>query len=132
MGECILGNFTLNSINPLSTDAFVARIIDDGASASFKSSQMHPVQQAKTDANHEINLYPNPNNGIFTLQISKGFEEIKEICVYTIVGNMVKQIQQSLTGNSSVNLDLRDLPNGIYLIKVKTNNNSWTKKVILN
>ena len=132
LGKCILGGFTLLSVNPLTTDAFVARIIDNGTTASFKNSQLVPDEQSKTNTYPEINIYPNPNNGIFTLEISKDFDEIKEISVFTIIGNKVKVEYKPLTVNGSYNINLSDLPKGIYFVKLKNSSNTWSKKVIIN
>ena len=65
-----------------------------------------------------INVYPNPNNGQFTLQINNGQlirdNEKSSIEVYNELGEKV--YSQLTINNSQLTIDLRNSPNGVYLI----------------
>jgi endonuclease I/chitodextrinase len=77
--------------------------------------------------NPEINVFPNPNNGNFTIQ----FDEIKEnnsVEIYSILGQKVFE----KLGIKSNTIEVSNLEKGVYFIKVNNQNNSKTKKVIVN
>lgn len=71
------------------------------------------------EADKSLQLYPNPNDGRFTLKATAASNEAVTISILNAVGQLVYQdkllpINQSL----STNLDLSVLPNGVYLLKL--------------
>jgi len=74
----------------------------------------------------ELNIYPNPTNGIVYMDGSS-FEPInRTINVFTTEGKCVLTYQ--MTTHS---LDLSNLEKGVYFLQIKGNNNFITKKIIL-
>ena len=73
-----------------------------------------------------INLFPNPNNGQFTINISD--EENTQINITNVLG----QIILSQKGESITKIDLSKFENGMYFIKViNTNNKTIFNKGII-
>lgn len=80
----------------------------------------------------EIDLYPNPNNGIFKLNISRNMEELV-VTVNDITGAVVKTYHFNDKSELDAHqFDVSSLSKGTYFINVKTQFNSTVKKVILN
>ena len=73
-----------------------------------------------------IQIYPNPTNGELSLALpfSNG-----EIDIYDMNGRSVRS--EKIT-TEKVELKLKDLPSGIYLIKIKSNSQVHTTKLIRN
>ena len=76
----------------------------------------------ETNVNESLALYPNPTTGLLTIAMD-GFNHAE---VYDLMGRLLRQSKET-------SLDLRGLPQGIYIIKVfdKTGNNK-IRKVIKN
>ncbi len=75
-----------------------------------------------TPLNSSVLLYPNPNNGAFTLQVNN--EELRgksEIEIYNVLGEKV--YSQFTTHNSPLTIDLKQ-PSGIYLYRVVSEDGS--------
>lgn len=72
-----------------------------------------------------IQVYPNPSKGIFYIDTDKYL-----IKSWTIINTNGQVVQSKAQGNQSGVIDLTDLPNGIYLIKVKTENSQFMQKLI--
>ena len=73
-----------------------------------------------------IRIYPNPSNGIFNIQ-NNGNINLTSIEVIDINGRVIK------SNTSTFNqVDLNDVSNGIYFVKLKSNSTTITKKVIKN
>jgi len=74
----------------------------------------------------ELSVYPNPNNGLFTIQAN--FEENFDVTVYNNIGQVVKQ-NQGLKGNNQI--DMIGFASGIYNIVVNVNGNYKTIKMVI-
>lgn len=74
---------------------------------------------------HGISLYPNPFQDRFHIQF-KSFESA-EVYVYNSVGQMV--LHSSLS-SSSTEIDLAQVPEGYYLIKIRTNSGTFQKRIM--
>jgi hypothetical protein len=60
----------------------------------------------------EIALYPNPTTGMIHIQHS---EKLESIQIFDMVGKLV--INQKCNGETETNIDLSNLPNGVYHVK---------------
>ncbi len=78
-----------------------------------------------------INIYPNPNNGGFTLTItnanSEGVMEITDALGQIIMSENIAPVN----GTYTKALDLSTHANGIYFLKVTTAGQTFTQKIIL-
>ena len=71
-----------------------------------------------------IDIHPNPSNGIILIN---SLENIESISASTVVGSQVL-LKNQIKNNQ---IDLGHLNNGIYFITVNTNNQTYTKKIII-
>jgi hypothetical protein len=78
-----------------------------------------------------LDLKPNPNNGIFTIELIAWEEEnsAMEIRVFGLAGNIV---YSGDTERSVAQMDLSKLPKGIYIIQVKSSKYVVNQKIIIN
>jgi uncharacterized protein (TIGR03790 family) len=80
-------------------------------------------------SNDDIDIYPNPATGIFTLELNnlRGQQ-------INIVNQLGQYINASKTefSNGTYMLDLSNQPTGIYLIQIKTDKGIITKKLVVN
>ena len=78
-----------------------------------------------TNAPSNINVYPNPTNGIFTLEVSSTSYQ-------TLVRNIVGQVIESRTANSNVTtFDLSNYEKGIYFLTVIEGTMESTTRVVV-
>jgi hypothetical protein len=71
-----------------------------------------------------ISIYPNPTNGIFTISST---EQINEVEVFNVLG---KAVYSKKVTSKNIMVDLTPFPKGLYLVQLKTNMNSVTKKIV--
>ena len=75
------------------------------------------------DLNNSIKIYPNPATDI--LHVNSHLIEIKKVEIYAVLGSKIIEV------NSNFNsIYINDLPKGIYLVKVYSENGSAVKKLI--
>lgn len=85
-----------------------------------------PLSSSLNDENTfdtKVNIYPNPTDGNFQIDIGENFESEILVQVFDISGRKVEELITDLP-TKQLNLDL---PNGVYFIKIKENT---TKLVI--
>lgn len=76
---------------------------------------------------HTMVLFPNPNDGRFTMQLPEGLTGASEVRVLDLAGRTVAM--QRLLGGPIQSLDLSNLPNGLYSIALRNNGSTFTAKV---
>jgi len=75
--------------------------------------------------NTAFGCYPNPNNGVFTITTSQ--KNKNRIQVYDVLGKIVKQSEMN---NDTYTMDISDQPSGIYFVKIQTDKESITRKIV--
>ena len=78
---------------------------------------------------NDIQVYPNPSNGIFNLDLGVLQNELITITVLDVLGEVVLEKHQ-VQGQQIQEIDLSDFVAGVYLIEVKTENTSLIKRVM--
>lgn len=88
---------------------------------SFSAS----AQEGKPSANDGLGFYPNPvTNGKIYIT-SKSTAE-KEIIIFDVLG---KKVLQSSTSSKEINIS--NIPAGVYIIKIKEDETTVTRKLIV-
>jgi hypothetical protein len=86
-----------------------------------KVKQGNDIKEVHTN---KINLYPNPSNYQFTLD--NGQELMKEVFLYDVMG---RKVQHLPVNAPSTTVDVSDLPNGMYVVKIITDEGIMIRKM---
>jgi len=94
------------------------------------SSYLSTLQTASINNNvineaFNVSIYPNPNNGNFTIETQATTPQLVEM--FDLTGRLVL----SQTINTTANINVSDLTGGIYNIKISSNNNVVNKRVVI-
>ena len=71
--------------------------------------------------NSNISLYPNPNNGKFTL-IAEGVNADAALAIINTLGQTIYTERLTVNGTFKKEIDLQNVATGIYLLRLKNNN----------
>lgn len=74
----------------------------------------------------DFNIYPNPTNGVLNIEYLAG-KELKNIRLFDSQGKLIQIVRSD---NESVQLDLFELPKGIYHLKISMDKGVITKPII--
>ena len=80
---------------------------------------------APTEMSTEMSIYPNPTTGMLNIASN---DEIDSIEIFNSIGTTV--VSSNVAGNSSA-IDMSNLPNGMYFVRVSTSTGTETVKVVL-
>lgn len=78
-----------------------------------------------------FNLYPNPTKGEFNLLLSQNLKTGSIIQITDLLGSVLYEVKSPL-GENPVKLDISNLANGVYLVKVNNGEVIKTMQIIKN
>lgn len=79
-----------------------------------------------------LNVSPNPNNGLFRLNVQGKSPEPVDIFIMNLLGEKVwEQKQMNINGSFAQMVELRNIPDGIYLMHVENRSASAVYKFII-
>jgi hypothetical protein len=84
--------------------------------------------------NNAVTIFPNPSNGIYTLNITGGsLNADNSYTIYNILGNSILNKKINKFSNAYQDkIDLNSYPKGIYFIELSINGSKTTHKLIKN
>ncbi len=80
---------------------------------------------------YEIDLFPNPNKGVFKLAINTEANQFMEIEIFDAIGRKVyRENRDSYTSGTILEMNLKNLESGIYFVKIRLDQEVLMKKFI--
>lgn len=76
------------------------------------------------DLEKSVRLYPNPNNGQFTISTDS---DMKMVEIFDIYGKLLKRVN---IGATSTSIDLQNAPSGTYFVRIHTPEGMVTKVMV--
>ncbi|MGB0882887.1 MAG: T9SS type A sorting domain-containing protein, partial [Vicingaceae bacterium] len=77
-----------------------------------------------------VSIFPNPNKGLFTIDLGTEMNGNVTIQVYNLLGEIVYN-EEKENSNTSYHLDLQHVEKGIYYVSVKGAEKSIVKKIMI-
>lgn len=86
-----------------------------------------------TAANSNFNLFPNPNNGVFSIALDPSYNnEPSALVIYNMLGEVIYTSKYERNGDLIKEIDLRNVQSGAYFMQLNTTKGNFSKKVIIN
>ncbi len=127
---------TYNSVNSLLPDDMVISIAFDGNGtkwigtfnglAVFNENGIPVSVNENGKAENSFTVFPNPVKDQLNIELPREMK-ISFIEIYTMQGKVVKS--QKITNNQN-SIDVRDLPGGVYIIRLHTDEGEVMKKMV--
>ncbi len=77
-----------------------------------------------------ISLYPNPNNGEFNVELPTQLGGDLTLTVSELSGKLIREREANAGNQESLKFDISDLPDGVYLVTIKTAEGSKNFRVV--
>lgn len=97
-------------------------IIDDITYGTIALLGLNDIEE-----NNNFNIYPNPVNNEFTIAVTETGKIYLQLKIINLLGEMV---YQSLIEDQKSGINISDLPKGVYFVKLISNKQILTKKII--
>jgi len=76
-----------------------------------------------------ITVYPNPNNGVFTITANLPSQEKVQMTVTNMLGQEIAVVYNGVMRANSFQVDLSNQVSGVYLLNIVSGNQSVTKRI---
>lgn len=86
------------------------------------------IETKSGEDNNNVIIFPNPNNGIFTLERTSS--EVVGIYIYDIMGKIIYEDNQCK--NTQLSIDISQQHAGVYFIKIISSENMVVKRIVFN
>ncbi len=117
-------SFGQGNRNPFIDNPYLATVIWGGPAAQNRWPTLETTSFTSIE---NATVYPNPSNGNVTIESDLTIDDIQLIAIN---GQLIMQIKQPVFENNSFNMS--NLPKGFYFLKLSSENQSTTKKIIIN
>lgn len=106
--------------------------IDGGILKAFSDQNVsNIVNVEEIESAKNIKIYPNPNSGVFNLEIQKEKPSNFIIAIYNMQGQIVYFSKQDNTTNLTRSIDLQKHAKGIYNLEIVENGKASNHKVLI-
>ncbi len=103
--------------------------LDPLIAIDIKSDREMDEKENRREYNRIPKIYPNPNNGLFSIQFNSN-EEV-EVQIIDLKGIKLVEFDNSHFKNQSLNVDISHYPTGMYFVQIKLSHKVMTKKIII-
>ncbi len=82
---------------------------------------------------NQINIFPNPNNGQFSINLLSGNNDLKilEINIFDYQGRELAELHQNTFEGSEIFINLKNKASGLYVLRILTNKGVVIKKILV-
>lgn len=90
-----------------------------------------PSNVEEASFNGNLTIYPNPTNGVFTIEMRDVQTDVYTIKVTNVLGQKVFESANSISGLHKENIDLSAFQKGVYLIEIKNSTATVAERIIV-
>jgi len=90
-----------------------------------------PSSIEESSFNGKLSIYPNPANGIFTIEMNDVEKDVYTIKISNVLGQKVFTTSQSVNSIYKENINLSTFQKGVYLIEIKNSTATITERIIV-
>jgi len=112
---------------------YTVKVTLNGCSSALSNGILvQPVSISDYPSNKVLEIFPNPNNGKFYIKALSSTETNCKLEIYNELGKIVWQKENlTINGNSNTAFELNEIPSGIYMVVLRSRDNSVFSKILI-
>lgn len=123
---------TSQTYTPTANGVYTVVVTSGGCSSTPSAGNTYTLSLSDINNVFGFNIYPNPNNGVFTIHFNSVSGEVYTFKLFNAAGQLV--YSEDFNGNGSQIdkvIQVKDLQTGNYMLKLVSGNSEVTKKMII-
>jgi len=109
--------------------------LDNGYKRNVGHCELWKLTEAGAGINeqtsqNQINIYPNPASDLIYIEPASGYPWPSNVTLYNTQGQEVLNVIPQ-DSHERVKMDVKDFPDGLYFLKVYTNEGVLTRQVVI-
>lgn len=119
--------------HPFMSDTFSVIVTNSLGCLAYDSIRVGVYTSIQENRNNiHVNVFPNPSNGKFNIEIETNKPEQIELCIFNLQGQLVSCRNENVSfSNNIITYDYSKLPKGIYFLRLKTETSLITEKIVI-
>ena len=90
------------------------------------------TESTENKSKTNLNVYPNPNTGMFSIELNDNNSNVLNLLIYNVIGKEVYSDKNITAGKQfTKKINLEGLSNGIYFIRIDSKTNTYTQKIVI-
>jgi len=126
-GGYIMCGYVIHN-SPTNNDALVIKVDSNGC-ADTTCQLAVGIDAPQPPKGEWVELYPNPNNGSFTIRLTQLVSEEVTIEVYDMFGKQIHYKKPNTP--TEIQLDLGNVPKGLYFVSITTKKQKEIRKIVV-
>jgi len=117
-------------ITPATSGDYFVEVVDENGCTTVSDTLHVSLTGIPGTTLNGLAIYPNPSKGKITLLFDKPVNNL-QVDVFDLLGNKVCETTPENPANTQTIMDLQELPAGIYFLKIRTDGNIITQKIVI-
>lgn len=110
----------------------VCLTVENSCGTDTKCDTVRPIiSHSPNKMTENVNIYPNPTNGLTKISIGKRHTELVNINISDFRGKTILAGRRQLNGKDYFTIDFSDFVQGIYIIRLESDNINETQKIFI-
>ncbi len=76
------------------------------------------------------NIFPNPSSSEISISIESNYDDVLEINIFNLQGQLITRFQESFRSNHLYKKDISYLPNGLYMVEISGSNTNLRHRLL--
>jgi len=102
--------------------AFAENKLPDG-------TPINGINEREANTELEFRIYPNPAKDMITIELNRNQNPSVSVKLFSIEGNLIQELKEKI--GIKININVSNLPDGVYIVQCQSENNIGTRKIIL-
>ncbi|NOU48290.1 MAG: DUF3494 domain-containing protein [Bacteroidales bacterium] len=131
-GVAISGATAMQLVVSYTGSYYVVVTVNECSSSPSNTILVQTVSVAENGVNNTFDVYPNPNNGLFTIKVATVDPSKVNIEILNSLGELQwKQEKISVNGTFTRTVDFTGAPAGVYMVVLNNKETSITRKILI-
>jgi len=126
----VIDDNTISAVVPETSDGTITVITPLDTAVSEELFIIQIATGIEDDIEDLIKIYPNPNNGNFSIQLSKLSGQEAKLTIYNALGKNISE-KMSTIENGELQYNSFSLPSGIYILNINTGKEIVKRKFLV-